>query len=178
MGYKQRFKLIALLTALFFLTGCATVIGKGSQEVKVTSIPENVAVTVDGENYYTTPVILVLRSKKSHTLLFAKEGYEPKKAVLVSSTSGPIAGNMLASTLIGWGLDGWTGAQPNLSPGEVHVVLEEIMPPREIEEIDEEIIEEAPAKIPEEISQESIKKALESPDYESLVEDLESEKKP
>jgi hypothetical protein len=65
-----------LALSLFSLNGCATLFGKKSHPLAISSDPRGADVYVNGFKMGTTPVELSLKADKSYTIEFRKEGYE------------------------------------------------------------------------------------------------------
>lgn len=121
---KKIFSYIVLVSVMFSLTGCATVLTGTNQKVPVSSNPAGATVSVDGAGSYTTPTTLTLQRKMDHVLVFTKQGYRQADVRLMHVISGAVAGNILLGGLIGWGVDALTGAQYKLAPETVNVVME------------------------------------------------------
>lgn len=120
-------KYILMVMSCLLLTGCGSIINGTTQKVAVTSTPDSAqAVAVGGERTCecVTPCTLVLKRKFSHTVTVSKDGYKPQSVGLTSTTSGAVAGNILAGGLIGWGVDAASGGDSKLVPEAISVTLE------------------------------------------------------
>ena len=133
-------KMILIFLAVFVFSGCASIVSKSKQEVRITSSPlgANVAITdrrgatVEG----ITPVLVRLKrgagyfKKAAYAVEIFKEGYE-KQTVQISSRVNkwywvniPLFIGLLGpiGMLI---LDPATGAMWTLKPDRIHVNLEQ-----------------------------------------------------
>ena len=110
----MRAKLIAavLLIPVFFLTGCATIVGKDVFPVTINSNPDGAKIIVQdekGKNVFsgTTPTTVTLNAgesyfhAKSYRITFSKPGYGEQYAEVKASISGWYFGNILFGGLIG-----------------------------------------------------------------------------
>ena len=109
-----------LISALF--SSCATIIHGTTQKITVATTPSG-AVVSDGTQNLLTPAVLELKRKKDHVLTITKPGYETTTVPLSHVVSSAVAANVLGFGFIGWGIDAITGAQWELVPETVTVVL-------------------------------------------------------
>lgn len=116
---------VALIVAL---TGCATIIHGGTQDIRVSSQPPGAVVRVQGMAT-TTPGVLKLERKGTYTLVFEKEGYKAVEVQLNKTVDGWLFGNIIFGGLIGLVIDFVSGAAYKLTPSEVNSVLEYLPPP-------------------------------------------------
>ena len=65
-----------MLVLISSLTSCATLFGKKSHALAVSSHPDGAEVYVNGFKMGTTPVELNLKADKSYTIEFRKKGFE------------------------------------------------------------------------------------------------------
>jgi len=114
---------VLLLIALSLISGCATVVKGTTQTIPVNSDPTGAQVVVNNNVLGTTPTEIKLKRKKDHQVVVRKEGYNSVTMPILKSVGGAVWGNVLAGGLIGWGVDATSGAQYNLSPETIFVVL-------------------------------------------------------
>jgi len=114
------------LLCMGMLSGCATIVKGTTQEVPVATDPPGADVTLDDKLYGQTPVDISMERKRDHLVTVSKDGYKPKSIPVVKSVGGAVWGNIIAGGLIGWGIDATSGAQYNLSPESISVVLRPI----------------------------------------------------
>lgn len=107
--------------ALFFVSGCATIINGTSQKILTTSMPSGATVLVDGNKEFVTPAKLRLERRRDHELVFSKQGYRGETVKIVHVISEAVGGNTLLFGPIGWGIDALNGCQYKLMPDKVHV---------------------------------------------------------
>jgi len=109
---KARRMIAALLIPLFFLTGCASIVGKDVFPVTINSNPDGATIVVKDENgtkVYagTTPTTVTLSAgeayfhAKSYTITFSKPGYMEQFVQIKATLSGWYFGNILFGGLIG-----------------------------------------------------------------------------
>ncbi len=104
--------------------GCASLTRGSYQSIGLTSDPGGAYVKVDGVDKGSTPMVIKMRRKWSHTVQLDKEGYKTYEASLISKSGGWILGNLLIGALIGLIVDLMTGASDNLVPGEIRAELQ------------------------------------------------------
>jgi hypothetical protein len=116
--------LVLMLFLTFLLTTCATLFKGSTETVAFSSDPTGAKVYVNGNLLGTTPVELELKSNKSYTIEFKKDGYETKTVVLNNSVGGgwiilDILGGLLPIVI-----DAATGNWYELDQEHVNAVLE------------------------------------------------------
>jgi hypothetical protein len=128
-------KAILSLPILISLTGCASIINGGSQNVQIQSTPQgaNVAITAHpGSSVFngTTPCTASLKRGAGYMkgaryhVHITKSGYAPMDVEINSSLSGWYFGNFAFGGLIGLlAVDPATGAMWSLDPETVSVSL-------------------------------------------------------
>ena len=116
--------LIAAVAATAFLSGCATVVGGGSdQRVHIDSEPRGAQVRVDGQPRGVTPTDVELSRRQEHQVQLDLEGRPPYVSTLKPGCNPWVFGNLLAGGLIGLAVDASTGAVSTLYPTEVKADL-------------------------------------------------------
>lgn len=124
-------RVLIAAVALLVLPGCATVLENGgTQEVKITSVPEGASVSVftkKGEVAHTgrTPVVFSMERSAGffdpevYTVLIRKKGYAPQEITLESIPAGWYALNFPFVNVLGLLIvDPGTGAMFKLEPDE------------------------------------------------------------
>ena len=115
--------LIVVLIAL--LSGCATLFNDKDPAVSFMSNPSAAKVYVNGNLMGETPVALKLKTDKSYTIEFRKEGYETKTYFLNNKVGvGWIVLDVLAG-LIPIVVDAATGAWYEFTEENINVFLEQ-----------------------------------------------------
>lgn len=118
-------RLLILIFALTFLTGCATAIHGINQKIPVKSKPSEANVTVDGTAIHKTPITLKLHRRKRHKLVISKKGYITERVEIVRKLSPLIAGDVIMpGGTIGLGIDMIDGAAFDLSPETVDIIFQ------------------------------------------------------
>jgi len=114
-----------LIVAVLLAVGCATIFKGASENVDFSSDPSGADVYVNGSLRGKTPINLKLESKKTYTIEFKKDGYEPRTYTLTNHVgAGWIILDILAG-LIPVIIDASTGAWYELDQDAVNAVLEE-----------------------------------------------------
>lgn len=117
--------ILSLIVLGTTLTGCATLFGKKSHALSVSSDPKGADVYVNGFKMGTTPVELSLKADKSYTIEYRKEGYESVTRVVNTKVgAGWIILDVLGG-LIPVVVDAATGNWNKLDQDAVNAVLEE-----------------------------------------------------
>lgn len=117
------FFFIAVAPIIF--VSCATLFKGSTDSVNFTSDPSSAKLYVNGTLLGTTPVELELKSNKTYTLEFKKEGFETRSVILNSSVgAGWIVLDVLGG-LIPIIIDAATGNWYSLDQEHVNAVLEQ-----------------------------------------------------
>ncbi|MER3552983.1 MAG: hypothetical protein C4331_01135, partial [Meiothermus sp.] len=115
-------RLIVLSVFLALLSGCALLFKGDSQVVPLNSDPSGAEVFLDGQRIGVTPVQIPLKTNKSYTLTFRKDGQE--RTVILQNQIGALWVVLdVVSGLVPLIIDAATGAWYKLNPGQVNVVL-------------------------------------------------------
>lgn len=111
-----------ILTTLLFLLftyACGTIIHGSTQQVGISSNPSNANVTINGQNYGSTPMIIDLNRKDAHMVRIELDGYHTYETNLTRSTSGWVWGNIVFGGLIGLVIDASAGGMYKLTPEQI-----------------------------------------------------------
>lgn len=109
----------------FTFSSCATLFKGSTDEVNFSSDPSGAKVYVNGSLMGTTPVQLELKSNKTYTIEFKKDGYETKTVILNNSVgAGWIILDVLGG-LIPIIIDAATGNWYELDQDHLNAVLEQ-----------------------------------------------------
>lgn len=111
---------VGIAVAGWMATGCATVTNGTHQDLTVTSQPEALCVSINGEPQGATPAVIPLPRNKTYVVEVQYEGYQPYQVTVVPVMSGMVWGNLMAGGLIGMAVDSGTGAGYEHSPSRVH----------------------------------------------------------
>lgn len=116
---------VLLVVIIYLVTGCATLFKGASENVDFSSDPSGADVYVNGSLRGKTPINLKLESKKTYTIEFKKDGYEPHTYTITNHVgAGWIILDILGG-LIPIIVDAATGAWYELDQDAVNAVLEE-----------------------------------------------------
>lgn len=105
-------QIVVMLAVVFFLNGCASIVGKGMYPVTINSHPDEATILIKDENgkqMYKgkTPTTVTLSPgeayfhPKKYTIVFSKDGYEEQTTEIRADISGWYFGNILFGGLIG-----------------------------------------------------------------------------
>ncbi|GBO83564.1 PEGA domain-containing protein [Marinobacter salsuginis] len=135
-------RILAVLAALLYLTGCASVVSGTDQKLTFNSEPEEATVMVSGRVLGKTPITVPVDRGSNQSITFEKEGYETYTAQLSTTTNPWFFGNIVIGGLLGSTTDGVSGAIHEFSPDQYFVTLKPETPsgistskPRQIKEI-------------------------------------------
>lgn len=115
--------MVALLCSPFLFASCATMVNSTTQRVNISSDPPGAQVAVDNMPAGVTPTTIELKRKSQHTVKIEKAGYLPQEETILQSTSGWLAGDIIAGGLIGLGVDAASGGMYNLTPDSISATL-------------------------------------------------------
>lgn len=123
--YKTGLFFSFLAITIFVFNSCATIFKGSTDDVNFSSDPSGAKVYVNGDLLGTTPFALELKSNKTYTLEFKKDGYETKTVLLNNSVgAGWIILDVLGG-LIPIIIDAATGNWYSLDQEHVNAVLEQ-----------------------------------------------------
>lgn len=107
------------------LTGCATIMNGSRQRIPIASTPVGAKVTADNreDKSCLTPCSLLLTRRTAHTLVFDLDGYEKTSAVVDSSASGWLWGNLIFAVIPGLIVDTVSGGAWKLRPAQIDKTL-------------------------------------------------------
>lgn len=120
---KITLTLFTALTILLFTQSCGTIIQGSTQQIGFSSSPTNASVTINGNSYGVTPLLVDLKRKQAHIVVIELDGYLPYETNLTRSTSGWVLGNIIFGGLIGLVVDASAGGMYKLSPEQVRAEL-------------------------------------------------------
>jgi hypothetical protein len=108
-------------------SGCATLITGSSQPMTVSSQPPGARVFVDGAYTGVTPMTLILKTERDHTVALQHEGYQDTISP-VAREFNPIAALNLVG-LVCWVVDIATGALWRFPPNAIYVAMQPLGAP-------------------------------------------------
>ena len=121
---KQRFAQLVLIPFCTRLAvGCATIIHGSSQDINISSSPDEAEVWIDGARMGTTPTKVTLKRKNDYLVTVKKEGYKEATMKIEGETSAWVIGNVIFGGIIGCGIDFITGGAYDLKPERVDINL-------------------------------------------------------
>ncbi len=115
--------IIILSSFLLIYQGCGTIMQGTTQQVGISRSPTNANVTINGQDYGSTPMILDLKRKDSHMVRIQLDGYEPYETNITRKTSGWVWGNIVFGGLIGLAVDAAAGGMYKLTPEQIEAEL-------------------------------------------------------
>ena len=108
---------------ILILLGCSTMIHGTRQNVGILSNPSGAKVTIDGQTFGNTPLIVELSRKDNHIIKIELEGYLPYEIILRRKVSAWIVGNIVFGGLIGLAVDVISGGMYELTPEQIRAEL-------------------------------------------------------
>lgn len=125
---KKFFRWLLLLTNLFALSSCATIVNTTTQEVEIKTTPSNAKITIDGKKYGTTPQRINLERKNNHVVKIDLDGYESYETQITRKISFWFWGNILNGIIPGLLTDYITGSMYKLLPETLEAELQPAKP--------------------------------------------------
>lgn len=119
------FKASLLSATLLAVTGCASIMHGTTQSVGISSSPSGASVSVDGQNFGTTPAFADLSRNGTHIVSISLPGYRTQDLTLTKSVSDWVWGNIVFGGIIGLAVDAATGGLYKLSPEQMVASLDE-----------------------------------------------------
>jgi hypothetical protein len=120
-------RLIATLSSIALLSGCATITRGTTEALVINSAPPGADVRLSSGEVCKTPCTLKKKRKENLVVFIEKPGFEKVEVNVISEVAGAgaagMAGNVLVGGLIGVGVDAATGATKKLTPNPVSVTL-------------------------------------------------------
>ena len=122
---KYAASLLALVIAVQFCTGCATIVTGGGEDqpVRFASTPRGATVYVDDNRIGQTPLSARLTRKDEHKVRIEHAGYETYEKTIGSGFNEWMIGNVLIGGLIGIGVDLLSGTNPALDTNNLHAKM-------------------------------------------------------
>ena len=114
---------IVIFICLRLAVGCATIIHGSTQDINISSAPDQAEVWIDGARMATTPTKVTLKRKDDYLVTIKKEGYKKATVKIEGTTSAWIIGNVIFGGIIGCGVDLITGGAYDLKPERVDINL-------------------------------------------------------
>jgi hypothetical protein len=114
---------LSILAAIFFVSGCSTIISGSKQEMSFQTSPEGATVTVNGRILGKAPLTVQLDKKKDQTVIFSLDGHKPVTMQLTTRLDSWFWGNIVIGGFFGSTTDNVTGAMHEYSPSQYIVNL-------------------------------------------------------
>lgn len=118
---KRIGQFIVLFICVRLAIGCATIIHGSSQDISISSAPDEAEVWIDGARMGTTPTKVTLKRKNDYLVTVKKEGYKEATVKIEGATSAWIIGNIIFGGIIGCGIDFITGGAYDLKPERLDI---------------------------------------------------------
>jgi uncharacterized protein YceK len=120
-------KLIVLLAGLAVMFGCSTIVNGTTQDMSVTA-DQAVQISIvnsEGAVVYEggTPAEVSLPRAKTYTITVTADGFQTQTIQINQQLNGWFWGNCIIGGLLGWIVDGVSGAMWELDPSEVDVKM-------------------------------------------------------
>ncbi len=118
------FKIFALLLIFIMFSGCATILGRNTHPLVVSSRPDGADVYINGFKMGTTPIQLELKADKSYMIEYKKEGYETVTRIVNTKVGAGWVILDVISGLVPVIIDAITGEWSRLDQQTVNAYLE------------------------------------------------------
>lgn len=118
------FSLILFSATFLTFSSCATIFKGSTDDVNFSSDPTGAKVYVNGSLLGTTPLQLKLKSNKTYTIEFMKDGYETKTVILNNSVGAGWVILDILGGLIPVIIDAATGNWYELDQEHINAALE------------------------------------------------------
>lgn len=123
-NYHSMKKLLILLTAVCYLSSCATLFQGSRKDISIKSMTPGANIYVNGELKGTDGVSLKLLRRSNYTVLVKKDGFESKTVEIAKHTQvGWVIFDILLD-IPGLIIDAVTGAWNNLDKDNITVELD------------------------------------------------------
>jgi hypothetical protein len=137
--YRHGAYLCLLATSMSILSGCATILNGGSEDIPISSVPSEATVKILDKNNQVfwsgvTPATVSMKrgagffQGASYQIEISKKGFATQTVTISSDLNGGwyILGNLIFGGVIGWLIvDPLSGAMWTLSPDRVNANLQE-----------------------------------------------------
>ena len=107
---------IIALIIVYMSVGCASIINGTTQDIQISTNPDNAEIWIDGANYGKTPSRVTLKRKSSYLISLKKEGHKETSVKIEGKVSSWIIGNIIFGGIIGCGIDFISGGAYELYP--------------------------------------------------------------
>jgi len=121
-----KYKLGACVCVLIFLVGCASIVSGPNEKIIFDSSPSAARVDANGIQIGLTPFSRELSRSDEYSVVFSKNGYKEKTAIIENSLNPWCFGNLLFGGIIGAIIDAATGSINQLNPDHLYVTLDPI----------------------------------------------------
>ena len=116
---------IALL-CVYMSVGCASIVHGTTQDIQISSSPDNAEIWIDGANYGKTPSRVTLKRQSSYLITLKKEGHKESTIKIEGKVSSWIIGNIIFGGIIGCGIDFISGGAYDLYPELLSINLSKL----------------------------------------------------
>ena len=120
----KRKSLVLVVLVTLLLSSCATLFGKKTHPLAISSSPKGAEVYVNGFKRGVTPIELKLKADRDYTIEFRKDGFENVTRVVNSKVSGGWIVLDILGGLIPIVIDAATGDWNKLDQDSVNADLE------------------------------------------------------
>ncbi|MFA6508834.1 MAG: hypothetical protein WCT14_22235 [Treponemataceae bacterium] len=120
-------KVLAIVSLVALLSGCATIVSGTKQKVKISSEPNRAQIVItaaSGQEFYKGgPTEIELPRNNAYTVEITMAGYQPQKVMITKGFNAWFVGNLLCGGIPGGVVDLLTGAMWNLEPDTINLTL-------------------------------------------------------
>ena len=120
----MKLKRFYIVSCLFLLSGCGTILYGPQQKVPIHSEPAGAQVVVDGKEVGTTPTVVTLSRGDNHEIVLTQRGSPSKIIQLKKKINGAILGTILPGGLLFLTIDSSNGSMYTLTPEKVLAIFD------------------------------------------------------
>lgn len=117
---------ILIIICMRLAIGCASIIHGSTQEINISSAPDQAEIWIDGARMGTTPTNVTLKRNGTFLVTVKKEGYKEATVKIDGTVSAWIIGNVIFGGIIGCGIDFISGGAYDLKPERVDINMTKI----------------------------------------------------
>jgi hypothetical protein len=123
---QQLSKILVVFICARLAIGCASIIHGTTQDINISSAPDQAEIWIDGAKMGSTPTKITLKRKDNYLVTIKKEGYKEATMKIEGTASAWIIGNIIFGGIPGCVIDLLTGGAYDLKPEYVDINLTKV----------------------------------------------------
>lgn len=117
---------VFLLSVVFTLTGCASIVDGSEQMIVFQSMPNDAEIYIDGKLMGKTPLTVPVERAEGKSFTIRKDGYKEQTIKMPVKLNPTFWGNLIIGGAVGSSTDSSTGAIHEYAPGSYVLNLEKV----------------------------------------------------